>query len=215
MPQENDNLLKLLGGFAEQISTRLALADELAKQQEEETYKRDIERQDFELDRDYKRAQIGKLNRPEPEKPQNFTGLEDYATHLLSTGMPEADIMKQIGGLQGMFKPPKAETDDVPANVYGATAQNFYAGRKVPPQYNELGSKTAEGFTPPITPETTDSLMSMLSGLNMGGQGQPNRAGDAQRAQVQEFLIQKYGQAEWDSLTPDEKERVIQRTMKQ
>ena len=174
MPQQQqqaDNLWQLLAGFADNISQRLMLADELAKEHEEEMYKRDIDRQDFELERQYKQAQIADLNKPPTEKsfapPSN---LEGYATGKLSSGVPATDIMSEISGLQGMFNPPKPESDDVESMFRKLSGEAFIGGRKTLRQpLDEYGtpSGTAREVQAPFTKGAADSLMAILSGQAM------------------------------------------------
>jgi len=143
------------------------------------------------------KANAAKRERDVREQEAEISGKQALATQRLSGGGgAEQDVLKAIAEKAGTSYLKGRETED---------------------------RSTGRVTTPPLVGpghNAPDSLTSIISQI-MGGQGrpapagQPDRAGDAQRAQIQEFLIQKYGQAEWDSLTPEEKEKVIQRAMSQ
>lgn len=224
MPQQSDNILQLLAGFAEQIGNRLTLADELARERETEGFERQQDFMDQSLEREYKRAQIGKLNRPETEKTYAPpTTLEGYATQQLAGGTSESDILAKIGGLRDLFKPPIDKAEDLMGKGRLEAGKAFLGGRKIAEPYTETDTygttlNKTRFIDAPFTQGASDSLMAILAGLPMGQEannGEQGMSPDLDLATAQGLAIQQL-RAEYpdfDSAPPEVQQAAIKKKL--
>ena len=215
------NVADLISGLLGDAQQGLVRGQEIRQTREGEQRTQGLEREELDFDKAMQMAELEiaqDANMRAQEKPEKALTFDQMIAEQ-AKGLGLDDLVKLKLRLSGKDQVKPAST----SGARTAEIKGFLSGREKVPQNFEAFDRYGEPFTQtklvgaPFTQGTRDSISTIAQGqpfptfqtdaspIGHDVAGMP----DSARAQITAGLQQKYGE-QWDSLTPEDKEAIIQ-----